>query len=117
MTRVYYKDMDIFTVVIIVVVLLAAQGISLYFILRRREPPTENGGMVLLQQQLQNLEKTLDARVSESSKAMQENSHRQFSESSRLIKEISQLSGDVKRYVPASVAALIKKKLAEGRTR
>ena len=37
--------------------------------------------------------------------------------SSRLIKEISQLSGDVKRYVPASVAALIKKKLAEGRTR
>jgi DNA recombination protein RmuC len=81
--------MDIFTIAIIILILLIAQGISLYFILRRRESPQEGNGMVLLQQQLQNLEKTLDARVSESSRAMQESAHRQFSESSRLIKEIT----------------------------
>ena len=45
--------------------------------------------MVMLQQQMQELARTLDTRVSESSKAMQENAHRQFSESNRLIKEIT----------------------------
>ncbi len=90
--------MDIFTVALIVLGLILVQGIGLYFIFRRREAtPAEDGaGMVLLQQQLQNLEKTLDARVSESSKAMQENSHRQFSESARLIKEITQEVTSVK---------------------
>src|SRR3989338_1853285 len=82
--------MDTLTIVLLIVFLLVAQGITLYFILRRREPPAEEGsGMVLLQQQMQELAKTLEARVSESSRAMQENSHRQFSESSRLIKEIT----------------------------
>src|SRR3989338_6488712 len=82
--------MDTLTIVLLIVFLLVAQGITLYFILRRREPPAEEGsGMVLLQQQMQELARTLDARVSESSKAMQENAHRQFSESSRLIKEIT----------------------------
>lgn len=89
--------MNLFTVAIIVLVLLFVQGIGLYLIFRRREIPVEEGsGMVLLQQQLQNLERTLDARVSESSRAMQENSHRQFSESARLIKEITQEVTSVK---------------------
>lgn len=81
--------MSIFTIALLVLGLLFVQGIGLYLIFRRREAPQEGSGMVLLQQQLQNLERTLDARVSESSKQMQENSHRQFSESSRLIKEIT----------------------------
>ena len=82
--------MDIFTIALIVLALVFVQGVGLYFIMRRREAPAEDaGGMVLLQQQMQELARTLDARVSESSRAMQENSHRQFSESSRLIKEIT----------------------------
>ncbi len=52
--------------------------------------------MVLLQQQMQELARTLDTRVAESSKAMQESSHRQFSESNRLIKEITQEVTSVK---------------------
>ncbi|MBU6491116.1 DNA recombination protein RmuC, partial [Patescibacteria group bacterium] len=87
--------MSIFAVALIVLALLLMQGIGLYFILRRREP-REEGGMVLLQQQMQELARTLDARVSESSRAMQENSHRQFSESARLIKEITQEVTSVK---------------------
>jgi len=82
--------MDIFTVALIVLALVLVQGVGLYLILRRQEKPSEDaGGMIMLQQQLQNLERTLEARVSESSKAMQENAHRQFSESSKLIKEIT----------------------------
>lgn len=89
--------MTVLQIGLLVIFLVIAQGFSLYFIMRRREAPVEEGsGMVLLQQQLQNLERTLDARVSESSKAMQENSHRQFSESARLIKEITQEVTSVK---------------------
>src|SRR3989338_8069869 len=89
--------MDLFTVALIILALVLLQGIGLYFILRRPEVPAEEGsGMVLLQQQLQNLERTLDARVTESSRAMQEHSHRQFTESSRLIKEITQEVTSVK---------------------
>lgn len=90
--------MNTVTVILLVVFLLVAQGAMMYVLLRRREtvPAEEGNGMVLLQQQLQNLERTLDARVSESSRAMQENSHRQFSESARLIKEITQEVTSVK---------------------
>jgi len=85
------------TVTFVLLFLLVVQGIYIFLILRRRESPSaEQGGMVLLQQQLQNLERTLDARVSESSKQMQENAHRQFTESSRLIKEITQEVTSVK---------------------
>ncbi|MFZ2500400.1 MAG: DNA recombination protein RmuC [Minisyncoccia bacterium] len=89
--------MSIFTVALIILALIFLQGVGLYFIFKRQEKPTEDsGGMVMLQQQLQNLEKTLDARVAESSRTMQENSHRQFSESARLIKEITQEVTSVK---------------------
>lgn len=89
--------MNLFTLGLVILVLLFLQGVGLYFILKRKEQPAEDGSaMMLLQQQLQNLEKTLDARVSESAKAMQENSHRQFTESSRLIKEITQEVTSVK---------------------
>ena len=65
--------MSLFTVALIVLGLLFVQGIGLYFIFRRREAPVEEGsGMVLLQQQMQELARTLDARVSESSRLIKE---------------------------------------------
>ncbi len=88
--------MNPLAIALAVLALLFMQGIGLYVILRRRESPQDAGGMVLLQQQMQELARTLDARVSESSRAMQENSHRQFSESARLIKEITQEVTSVK---------------------
>lgn len=92
------SDMTLFQIALIVLALVLVQGIGLYLIFKRREetPKDDGAGMVLLQQQLQNLERTLDAKVSESSRAMQESSHRQFSESSRLIKEITQEVTSVK---------------------
>jgi DNA recombination protein RmuC len=89
--------MSILTVALIILALVFVQGIGLYFIFRRQETPTEDGsGMVLLQQQMQELARTLDTRMSESSRAMQESSHKQFSESNRLIKEITQEVTSVK---------------------
>jgi DNA recombination protein RmuC len=90
--------MSFFEVALLLLALLLIQGIGLYFILKRREtPPAEDrNGMILLQQQMQELARTLDARVAESSKQMQESSHRQFSESNRLIKEITQEVTSVK---------------------
>ena len=82
--------MSAFTVLFVVLFLLLVQGVGLYFVLRRRESPQEGSGMVLLQAQMQELARTLDARVAESSRTMQESAHRQFSESARLIKEITQ---------------------------
>lgn len=88
--------MDIFIIAVILVLVLA-QSIAVYFMVRRREAPAgEGGGILLLQQQMQELAHTLDARVAESSRAMQEHAHRQFSESSRLIKEITQEVTSVK---------------------
>ena len=82
--------MSAFAIALFVIfVLAAALGVMFYLALRRREAPEDSNGMVLLQQQMQELARTLDTRVSESSKQMQENSHRQFTESNRLIKEIT----------------------------
>lgn len=83
--------MSIFTIALLVLALLFLQGIGLYFIFRRREAPAEEGsGMVLLQQQLQNLERTLNARVSDSTKAMQESAHRQITESNRIVRDVTE---------------------------
>jgi DNA recombination protein RmuC len=89
--------MSYISIAIIVVVLIVVQGIGVYLILRRKEVPAEEGnGMMLLQAQMQELARTLDTRMSESSRAMQESSHKQFSESNRLIKEITQEVTSVK---------------------
>lgn len=89
--------MSLFTIALLVLGLLFIQGIGLYFIFRRREEtPKDEGSLLLLQQQMQELSRTLDQRVSESSKAMQDSVHRQFTESSRLIKEITEEVTSVK---------------------
>jgi len=76
--------------------LLLINAALVWFVVSRQGKGGNSTGFSLLQQQMQELSKTLDARVSESSKAMQENAHRQFSESSRLIKEITQEVTSVK---------------------
>ncbi|MDO8566808.1 MAG: DNA recombination protein RmuC [bacterium] len=89
--------MDILTGVLLILILLVVGLVAGFSWLRKNIVKTEEGGgMVLLQQQMQELARTLDTRVSESSRAMQENSHRQFSESARLIKEITQEVTSVK---------------------
>jgi DNA recombination protein RmuC len=81
----------------LVVLLVIAQAVQLYMQMQKKEEPKdETGGLLLLQQQLQSLERSLNSQVSESSRTMQESSHRQFSESNKLIKEITQEITSVK---------------------
>ncbi|MDO8407835.1 MAG: DNA recombination protein RmuC [bacterium] len=86
--------MDALTILLIIVALVVVQGVGLAIVLgwlkRNNAKPAEDAGsLVLLQQQMQELGRNLDARVAESSRSMQENAHRQFSESTKLIKEIT----------------------------
>lgn len=89
--------MDIGVVVGVVMVLFLFQGVLLWFLFGRAKPKSEEaGGLLLIQQQMQELTRTLDSRVLESSKTMQESLHRQHTEASRLIKEITEEITSVK---------------------
>lgn len=93
--------MDPLSILLIIGALVIVQvaGLAIVFGWLRRsatKPVEEGQGMVLLQQQLQEMSRTLDARIGESSKAMQENAHRQFSESAKLIREITEEVTSVK---------------------
>lgn len=83
---------------VVIVLLIAAVGLLIMLLVRKPAKPEQGSGegLSLIQQQIQDLSRTLDSRVSESSKAMQEHAHRQFSETSRLIKEITQEVTSVK---------------------
>lgn len=82
-------------IALIVLALILVQGIGLYLIMRRQERTTEqlapkdDTGLLMLQKQLESLERSLDSRMSESSKQMHETMRSQLGESSRLIKEIT----------------------------
>ncbi len=81
----------------LLIVFVIAQFFVLRFVLGQKDAENKDEKnsdsekpFILIQQQIQDLARTLDARVAESSKIMQENSHKQFTESSRLIKEITE---------------------------
>lgn len=76
-------------------------GAIIAFILARvmgqsRGVAGDDHGLLMLQQQLQELTRTLDARMTESSKNLHDSVRSQFTESSRLIKEITQEVTSVK---------------------
>jgi len=90
--------MNLLAVAAIVLVFLLIQGIGFWFLFRRKEvaPDAGTGGLMLLQKQMENLERTLDSRMGESSKRMDETMRTQLGESSRLIKEITEEITSVK---------------------
>ena len=99
-SRAILIHMDVLTIGIAVIVLLILQGIGFWFLYGKNKQgtvaPDDSAGMVLLQKQVQEMARTLDSRVSESSRVMQESVDRQHSESTRLIKEITQEITSVK---------------------
>ena len=96
----------------IIVLLLVGQAAMLAIVLRGRkvgegagsagmsdinpEASAMNSGMMLLQKQIENLASSLDARMSESSRNVNETVRNQLGESSRLIREITQELTSVK---------------------
>lgn len=82
--------MDALFLVILVAVLLVA-GTVLYFARKIGElakPESDTQGLLMLQQQMAELTKSMEARLGESRKDMQDAVRHQFSESQRLIQEI-----------------------------
>lgn len=75
--------------IILLVLLLAIFGLLVYVFFFKSEKKEDGQGMLLMQQQLQELSRTLDQKLTESNRAMQEGSRTQFRESRELIQEIN----------------------------
>ncbi len=93
--------MDALTILLIIAALVVIQLISLSLIFgwlnkKNAQAPEDGAGMVLLQQSVQDLAKTLDARVAQSSQQMNETVRSQLGESAKLIREITQEITSVK---------------------
>ena len=89
----------------IFLLLLVTLGLLTYvFFFKKEEKDTSaDNGLLLLQQQLNNLTHTIDARMSESNKAMQEGARMQFRESKELIQEINKEVNEQLRNVVRGV--------------
>jgi len=79
-----------------VLLLLLINGVLLWAMFRRKDDGKDGQGMLLLQNQVQELTKTLEAKVGEGTRIMHESFRSQSSESARLIKEITQEITSVK---------------------
>ncbi|HYF13321.1 MAG TPA: hypothetical protein VD928_03435, partial [Candidatus Paceibacterota bacterium] len=80
-------------IVIGILALLVLGNLGMLFVMWRRAQQasyTDSDGLMLLQNQLQDLTRTLDARVAETSKQVHETVRTQLGESARLIKEVTQ---------------------------
>jgi DNA recombination protein RmuC len=82
---------------LIILLLLAVLGVLAFLALRKAPVQKDDGqGLVLLQNQMQELARSLDSRLHESSKQMHETMRSQLGESTRIIKEITQEITSVK---------------------
>ncbi len=89
----------------IFILLLAVLGVLVYVFFIRREGKDDRSseGLLMLQQQLQDLTRTMDERMGESNKAMQEGARIQFRESKELIQEINKEVNEQLRNVVRGV--------------
>ena len=88
----------IFLIAIIILLTIAVSIMAyfLYRILNDKGDKKDDNSFLLIQNQLSDLTKTMDAKMGESSKLMNESVRNQFGESQKLIKEITQELSSVK---------------------
>lgn len=92
------------TQLLIIALLVAVLGVLVYvFFFRKEEKKDDSQGLIMLQQQLQQLSRTMDERLNESNRAMQEGSRMQFRESRELIQEINREVNEQLRNVVKGV--------------
>lgn len=83
--------MDLLTVLVAVLVLLALGIIAMLWRMQQNAGgPADNQGLVMLQNQLGELTRTLDSRMTESSKQVHETVRTQLGESAKLIKDVTE---------------------------
>jgi len=89
--------MDVFTIILIALIALFVGGFVAWLILsRKKDQATGNSAFLMLQKQLEDLRNTMDSKLGESSKLMQDSVKTQFSESQKLIKDITEKITEVK---------------------
>ncbi|MCR4285609.1 MAG: DNA recombination protein RmuC [Candidatus Kaiserbacteria bacterium] len=90
---------------LILILLIAVIGILMYvFFFKKEEKKESSDGLLMLQQQLAELTKTMNERMGESNKVMQDNARVQFRESKELIQEINKEVNEQLRNVVRGVA-------------
>ncbi len=82
--------MEAVTILLIVIGVLALAVAALVFVLARARGQKDDTGSLLLQQAIQELRQTMDAKLGESAKTMQEGLRTQLSESTRIVKEVTE---------------------------
>ncbi len=88
----------------ILLLLIAIFGMFVYvYFFRKEEKEGPSDGLIMLQQQLQHLTNTMDERLSDTHRAMQEGSRSQFRESRELIQEINKEVNEQLRNVVKGV--------------
>jgi DNA recombination protein RmuC len=78
--------------VILAILLLAGNGFLIWFILRRprvEERPREDVGLKLILEQLNEISRTVDQKMGETSRQMNESVRHQFTESAKLIQDVT----------------------------
>ncbi len=85
--------------IILLVLLVAIFALLVYSSFFKFNKKEDGQAMLLIQQQLQNLARTLDHKLAESSKSMQEGSRLQFKESRELIQDINREMNEQLRNV------------------
>jgi len=77
--------------ILALVLLIANLAILIYnSFFKREEKGNDDKGMMLLQQQLQELTRTMDSRIGESNKAIQDTVRTQLSESTKIVREVTE---------------------------
>lgn len=89
---------------ILLLLLATILGVLVYvFFIKKEEKKDDSGSMLMLQQQLEEMRKTVDARLGENTKQMQAGSLAQFKESRELIKDINREVNEQLRSVVKGV--------------
>lgn len=87
-----------------VLLLLVVLGILVYVYFLREEKKEDQGGLLMLQQQLQDLTRTVDERMGETTEKMYESLKTQSSQSQQLIQEINKQMHEQLRMVTKEVS-------------
>ncbi len=83
----------------LLILLLAILGLLVYVFFFKPEKKTDDQAMLLMQQRIEDLSRTLDVKLTEANRSMQEGSRMQFRESRELMQEINREMNEQLRNV------------------
>ena len=82
--------MSTLSFVIFAVIIVAVNVLAFYFLSRREAPKSDDSAMKLLLEQMNNLSRTVDTKIGETTKEVGSALRHQFGESAKLIKEVTE---------------------------